>query len=84
MVDKMERLLLAIVFTRNLSLRKATVGEVSRALKKPHTTVYRNMKKAEKAGLVESSKFNRGKMVCYEFELTQDGSDFLNSFSQMF
>lgn len=84
MIDKMESLLLAIGFCHTFAMRKVTVGEVARALRKPNTTVYRHMLKAQKLGLIKSVTFNRGKMLCYEFSLTKEGLDFLDSFSLPF
>lgn len=44
-----------------------------------HATTYRYLKAMEKQGLVESKPFNRGKLGCYEYRITNEGVALLKS-----
>lgn len=49
-----------------------------------HSTAYRNMKKMEVNKLVESRKFHRGGLKCYEYRITEDGRNLVNSQNALF
>lgn len=83
MLAKMRDLTGAVWALNALAYRRVTVGEVARYMRKPKTTVHRHMVKACRMGLVQTNTFLRGKTVCYEFSLTEEGVLFLNSWSEI-
>lgn len=83
MLVKMRQLLEAVVFLKQWSPRRVTVGEVARFMKKPQSTVHRHMVKACELGLVQAHQFARGNQTCYEFTLTPEGNTFINSFIRL-
>lgn len=83
MIQKMHSLLLAVDFSNRFKVREVTVGEVARRMKKPQSTIHRHMVKACGLGLVQSHSFMRGKLVCYEFSLTDEGNKFLDSIQHL-